>query len=356
MQAVDPQPQTGLVSVMMPAYNAERYIAHAVQSVLDQTYTQWELLVVNDGSTDGTEQVVRGFGDPRIRLINKTNGGESTARNMALDHSKGDFIAFLDADDLFEPHHLARTVAYLQAHPECDAVYTDGMYIDPDGAAVEPLSSRRRGPFEGDIFEALVRASDVFGPPICILLRRAAVKERGLRFDPRIVIGPDWEFFTRFAETTRFGYIPEVTCRYRLHATSISVSTGSVRRRASLALCREKAIHLERFTACSLETRVYAFYDLLVELLAGFPERQADVTTWPQFEALPARERARLFRLMANRAVLDGGQPAWARACYRRAAALQPADVRNLIAVLVDVLSPGLSRWLVRSRQVVLRK
>ncbi len=115
-----------LVSIMMPAYNAEQFLAEAMESVLAQTYSNWELLVVNDGSTDDTAVIAAQFTDPRIQLIHKENGGESSARNMALEHSQGAFIAYLDADDAWLPHHLETLAGYLQAHPERDAVYADG--------------------------------------------------------------------------------------------------------------------------------------------------------------------------------------------------------------------------------------
>ena len=162
--------QTGLVSIRMPAYNAERFIAEAIESALAQTYAHWELLVVNDGSTDQTPGIVAQFTDPRLKLIHKENGGESSARNVALDHSQGEFIAYLDADDAYLPHHLDIAVNYLRTHPERDGVYTDGYYIDQNGKRLKSLTSRRRGPFEGRLFEEAVRASDVFGPPLSVVL------------------------------------------------------------------------------------------------------------------------------------------------------------------------------------------
>ena len=96
-----------LVSVMMPAYNAENYIEAAVKSVLAQSYDHWELIVVDDGSTDGTASVVAEFDDPRIKLFKQSNGGESAARNTAIRQMQGEFVAFLDADDMYLPDHLA---------------------------------------------------------------------------------------------------------------------------------------------------------------------------------------------------------------------------------------------------------
>jgi glycosyltransferase involved in cell wall biosynthesis len=343
--------ESGLVSIMMPAYNAEKYIGQAIESVLGQTYSHWELVIVNDGSSDGTAQAAAAFEDERIRLYNQPNGGEASARNHALEQSRGEYIAFLDADDLFLPHHLACTVEYLQNHPERDAVYTDGTYIDPQGSIIEPLSKRRRGPFEGDIFEQVVRASDVFGPPICILLRHQRVITHQVWFDTRIVIGPDWDFLTRFAENNSFGYVDAATCLYRLHPTSISVSTNQERRRLYLAICREKAIDLPGFARCSEEVRAYAFYDLLVNLLPGYPERREGILAWAQFKALPPCQQARLLRLTASSVILADESSAHARAWFARARTACPADLRSLFLALLLQLSPVLCRRVLAQRR-----
>ncbi len=345
-----PAPQ-GLVSIMMPAFNAEAFIGAAIDSVLAQTYATWELVIVDDGSTDGTAQVVGGYRDARIRLVAQPNGGEAAARNQALAHVRGEFLAFLDADDQFLPQHLAATVAYLRANVDRQGVYTDGYYLDGSGQRHESLSDYRRGPFEGRIFEQLVRASDVFGPPICVVLRREYVERHGLRFDPDIVIGPDWDFLTRVAEVADFGYVNLPTCLYRVHQTNITRTTGSERRRMSVARCREKAIQLGGFRTCSLETRAYAFYDLLVNLLWGLPERQAEIVAWPQFAELPPKERARLFRLMASQAAAMGVSSPYIGPWLQQARKLDPADPRGLLVAGLYRLHPGLFSLALRARK-----
>lgn len=187
-----------LVSVMMPVYNAEGYIAQAIGSVLSQTIPNWELVIVNDGSKDRSADIAAGFSDPRIKLIHQPNGGEASARNTALDNVQGEYLAFLDADDVFLPHHLEVAHGRLARSPDLDGVYTDGYHIDQHGTRMKSLTSRRRGPFEGWVFEQAVRASDVLGPPTSVVLRRRLILQHHLDFDTRIVIGPDWDFFTRF--------------------------------------------------------------------------------------------------------------------------------------------------------------
>ncbi len=341
--------QKGLVSVMMPAYNAAQFIAEAIDSVLAQTYSQWELLVVNDGSIDATTDIVAQYTDSRIKLIHKENGGEASARNVALDHSAGEFIAYLDADDAYLPHHLAVLVDYLHSHLDRDAVYTDGFHFDQDGNRLQPLSTRRRGPFEGRIFEEVVRASDVFGPPLCVMLRHKLVAEHHLRYDTRIVIGPDWDFFVRFADLGTFGYVDDRTCLYRIHETNISVQVGLQRRAGYLAICRENAINQPNFETCSVETRAAVFYDLLINLLAGQPEKQNAVTRWAQFQALPAAEQARLLRLLASQSLLaENGHAEVTRRWLAESRRLNPADKRGAALAALYRVHPAVSRAFLR--------
>ncbi len=346
----------GVVSIMMPAYNAEKFVGQAIVSVLAQSYQNWELLIVNDGSTDRTPEIIAHYKDPRIKTYHQANGGEASARNTALEHVSGEYLAFLDADDLYLPQHLELAVSFLQAHPEYDGVYSDGYYTDETGVRLKPLSSRRRGPFSGDIFEEMVRASDIFGAPVCVVLRTAIILKYSLDFDIDIVIGPDWDFFVRYAEVARFGYVLEPTGLYRLHQTSISIRTGAQKRLLHLARCREKAIKLKRFRECSLQTRAFVFYDLLVNLLTGFPERQAEITQWPEFQNLPVNEQARLFRLMASEALIrDEEYPKigeWLRQSYQ----LNSADLIGIVLYTMYQINPQLCKSFIKIKSSTRRK
>jgi glycosyltransferase involved in cell wall biosynthesis len=329
---------------MMPAYNAEQYIGQAIESALQQTYPHWELIIVNDGSTDETPDIVARYSDRRIKAFHQPNGGEASARNTALRHMQGEYVAFLDADDVYLPHHLEVTAAYLQTHPNHDGVYTDGYYCDPNGVRLKALSSRRRGPFEGDIFEQMARASDVFGAPVCVVLRRSVIIRHGLEFDPSIVIGPDWDFMTRYSEAASFGYVDQHTCLYRVHQTNISVRTNLRQRALYLARCREKTIHSDRFRTCSVETRAFVFYDLLINLLAGLTERQAAITEWPEFRHLPAEKQAQLFRLMASKALLRGEERQYIEEWLRQSRTLNPSDLIGAVLALLYRLNPRLCK------------
>ena len=272
------------------------------------------------------------------------------ARNTALDQMRGNYLAFLDADDVFLPHHLLETITYLKDHPEYDGVYTDGEYIDPEGRRLKLLSNRRRGPYEGDIFEQVMRSSDVFGAPVCIVLRSRPIFDRALRFDPEIIIGPDWDFLTCYAETSRFGYLDQVTCQYRVHQSNISRRIRDDRKVQSLAQCREKAIKMGRFTICSVESQEFVFYDLLINLLGDYPERQEAVTWWEEFSQLPASRRARLLRLMAHQAMATDDLHPYIQEWLHRSRELNPRDARGLLLETMSRMSPYLCKRLLNLR------
>jgi glycosyltransferase involved in cell wall biosynthesis len=345
--------QTELVSIMMPAYNAENYIQTAIDSVIAQTYQDWELIIINDGSTDKTRELAEAYTDPRIRVFDQENGGESTARNNAISKMQGQWVAFLDADDLYLPDHLSLTIEYLLSHPERDAVYTDGLHIDQQGNRLKSLSSRRRGPFEGRIYEEVVRASDVFGPPMCTVLRRSIITDHNLKYDKRIVIGPDWDFFTKYSDFANFGYIDQKTCLYRVHTTNITVQVDLKKRAAYLAICRENAIKMESFNQCQSQTRVDVFYDLLVNLLPEFPTRQAEITQWNEFNALPTEEQSRLFRLMASKAILDGNFHTNIRKWLSHSRELDPTNQRSKWLYHLFKLNPYLCKMFLQTRNLI---
>lgn len=133
-----------LVSICIAAYNAEKYLDETIQSVLNQTYHPIELIIVNDGSTDGTAAVLRNYsGDPRVRIVDSRNGGPGVAANLAFRHSKGDYIKFFDADDILNEGHIEAQMARLQGNPDCIAAGQAKRFYNDDlsTALVEPLAT-----------------------------------------------------------------------------------------------------------------------------------------------------------------------------------------------------------------------
>jgi glycosyltransferase involved in cell wall biosynthesis len=142
-----------LVSIIMPAFNAERFIGEAIISVLAQTYDNWELLIVNDGSTDATSAVIASFTDPRIRVFHQINKGIGSARNLGLDHVRGSLLCGLDSDDMLPSDSLECRVSVFEAEPHTDIV--DGRVLFMDGELKNTVQVFVPD-FEGDPFADLI--------------------------------------------------------------------------------------------------------------------------------------------------------------------------------------------------------
>ena len=199
-----------LVSVIIPAYNYARFIAEAVASIQSQTYSNWEMIVVDDGSTDDTEAVVKSLAadEPRIAYFRQDNARQAAARNNGIRHAKGKYFQFLDADDLIEPQKLERQVAFLEQHTAVDITYGGVRYFSSERAG-ERLLSRQYSSWEDsgawmpeisgkgkEILLALLRNNImVVNAP---LIRREVVDRVGL-FDVDLTPVEDWEYLIRCA-------------------------------------------------------------------------------------------------------------------------------------------------------------
>jgi hypothetical protein len=339
------------ITVMMPAFNAARFIGEAIDSVRQQAASDWELLVIDDGSTDDTAKVAESFHDARIQVIRQDNQGEATSRNRALSLARGEFLAFLDADDAYLPSHLRRTADCLRENPDAVGVFTDGYHVGEDGTRLKPLSARRRPPRSGDVFDEIVYGSDFLGPPVCVVLRRGPILAQALRFDARIVMGPDWDFFMRVAALGPFMHVDEATCLYRVHTNSITTSLDARARMRERAKCRERAVEHPRFNGCAAPVRANVFHDLLVVALRGEPGRQRAVLEWPAFGALPARERAWLFRLLADEAMVLGYEPSLVRAWLRASRRANPRDWKTAALWSLYAATPAACTAFIRRRR-----
>src|SRR5262249_27061073 len=141
------------VSVAIPVYNREKYIAQAIDSILAQTFTDFEILIIDDGSTDSSVAIARSYSDPHIRLVcHATNSGVAVARNSAIAHARGEYLAFLDSDDWAYPQRLAKQVAFLDRHPDYAAVGAWIEWMDTDG---RPFGRTKRKPTSPEDIAAL---------------------------------------------------------------------------------------------------------------------------------------------------------------------------------------------------------
>ena len=223
------------VSVVMPVYNGERYIADAVESALASTFHDFELLVVDDGSTDRSVEIVGEIaaGDKRVRVVRVPHGGVAAARNAALREARAALVANLDSDDLMPPDRLALQVAYLDANPDCVAVGGRSLIIDGDGA---PLRVVGRYFHHAEIDAALLDGNGgALGNDTAMFRRDAALGIGGYSSQLRST-GEDHDLWLRLAEVGRLACLPAVLNHYRIHGTNVSVGDGSRERRLPVTL------------------------------------------------------------------------------------------------------------------------
>jgi glycosyltransferase involved in cell wall biosynthesis len=207
----------GLVSVVIPCRNAERFLGAAIRSALAQTYAPLEVLVVDDGSSDGSREVAASFGD-RVTLLTQPHRGGNAARNAGIARSRGEYILFLDADDLLGPTCAASRAHVLAAEPDVGLVAGWYREIDEAGRLVPRVPERRRVTAL-PAFRQAVRRN--WGPPVGWMFRREAYDRCG-GFDPLLRSCQDWDFVIRVALRYRVAYVPEVEAFYRKVAGSVS--------------------------------------------------------------------------------------------------------------------------------------
>lgn len=211
-----------LVSVVMPAYNVALYIAEAIQSVLGQDYPNIELIVVDDGSSDGTAQVAEQFGD-RVRVLRQENAGPAAARNRGIREARADYIAFIDADDIWVGDKLTLQVQHLQSHPEIGVVFGEELpwHVQPDGTfSVLPQPTNLDKPptldmaLSGWIYKDLLLGSAI--SIITAMIRRSVVETVG-GLDETLRMGEDYDFWIRVSRHYQIHRFDRTLAYYRIH-------------------------------------------------------------------------------------------------------------------------------------------
>jgi glycosyltransferase involved in cell wall biosynthesis len=205
MVATDPK-----VSVIVPAFNSADYTVETVESVLQQTYEDFELLVIDDGSTDNTRDALEPYAD-RIQYIYKENGGACSARNFGIRLSKGEYVACLDCDDLWLPEKLAHSVAALDANPAAAFVYTGCYLIDSAGQIIDQV--RNLCDPDSDVYRSILNNGAIPAPTV--VMRRVCLDDVG-SFDERIFIPADKDLWLRLARKHPICCVPLQLSKYRL--------------------------------------------------------------------------------------------------------------------------------------------
>jgi len=206
-----------LVSVIIPTYNGSRFIRETIQSVLDQTYNNLEIMVVDDGSTDDTSLIVKSVTDQRITYIQQKNAGVSPARNHGIAVSKGDYIAFLDHDDVWLPCKLEKQLSLFEQNPKVALIYSDAFIINENNFIIGKYSHKIKF-FRGRIFKELF--SSCFITILTVVIKKSVFLEVGPFLPYKIC--EDYDLLLKCAAKYPIDYIDEPLAKYRVHGSNYS--------------------------------------------------------------------------------------------------------------------------------------
>jgi len=219
-------------SVIMPVYNHAGYVADAIRSILAQTRSDWQCIIVDDGSTDGSAEIVDELvrehgqtagGRQQLVAIHQANAGPAAARNAALELAMGQWLTYLDSDDVWFPQTLQRYGAYVEAHPEAQFIYGYRHRLNPDGSTTElPGEHQDRETGAAELFERM------FLSHLCVCYRRDLLDKAG-RYDDALRSCEDYELYLRLSLHCRFQPLGAATGLRRRHETNISRQTGASR-------------------------------------------------------------------------------------------------------------------------------
>jgi glycosyltransferase involved in cell wall biosynthesis len=309
------------VTVLMPAYNAGKYIAAAVQSALDQTFADFELLIVDDGSFDDTVTVTESFGDDRIRLIRQEQGGVSAALNKGLQHARGEYICRFDADDLCFPQRLARQVEFLDANPDYLLVGSDAEYISEDGEHL--FNFRCAGHTHEEILDKLYR----FCPFIhsAVMYRKGAILQAG-GYSLLAHNFEDYLLWVRLVAVGRYCNLEEALIRVRINPASATIDEKWRGRRFNFL----KQQVIRRGSITEKES---------AELLSIIKKQETKKIKEGAYHAL-----------CGKKFLQENYRPARARWHVKRAIYAHPLRLDNYAILAVSFLPPGIIRWLTHKR------
>lgn len=245
---------------MIPNYNYAHYLRETIDSVLAQTYSDIEIIVVDDGSKDDSKAILAGYAD-RVHTIFQQNQGVSAARNNGVNESTGEFISFLDADDAWLPTKIEKQVARFREHEELGLVHVGVDEIDADGNS---LVHRLEG-VEGKVCTTLLmlKREGVLGGGSGMMVRRKVFDEIG-GFDLRLSTSADWDLAYRVSERYTVGFVPEILLKYRVHNSNMHANVGVMEHDMILAF--EKAF---RTNDAEIQAAKRPAYGSLHQILAG---------------------------------------------------------------------------------------
>lgn len=292
------------ISIIIPVYNGEKYIAQAIESVLAQTYKNFEIIIINDGSTDNSLEKIKPYLSlPNIKYIEQHNKGVAAARNTGIVNYAGELIALLDQDDLWLSEKLKVQVDYLAKNTDVGLVHSNFAYIDKKGKQIYPTDAWITDA-KGMCFKRLFIGNAI--APLTVIMKRECMDRVGL-FDEEISYCDDYELWLRIARHFRIGHIDQILALYRLHG-----SNASGRDWVGMKLKKLEAIN---------------------GFLRKFPEVRSELG-WTTVRL----RLARLHRDLAS-AYLLTNQPEKARMHFRESIRLKPDQISCYLKFLYSCLS-----------------
>jgi len=204
------------VSVIMPTYNRSGMIKNAIRSVLRQDLKDFELVIVNDGSTDNTEKVILGFRDPRVKYLCKKNGGPASARNVGISAARGKYISYLDDDDIYYPCHLKLLSRFLDRHKKIGLVYADVHFR---------INNKTFIPYSFDFSEEKLEVDNII-PYNSLMHRRGCIRKTGF-FDEDLPVAMDWDLWMRISDDYNITHLKQIVAQVRFHGNNRTVTTGN---------------------------------------------------------------------------------------------------------------------------------
>jgi len=249
----------GKVAVIIPAFNRARYIGQTIESVLQQTYANIEIIVVDDGSTDGTREVLDAYSGKIKRLEHpgQQNRGQSASINLGIEYADGEYVCVLDSDDYWELDKIELQVRYLEQHPDVGLIYCNGTAVNSNGDYLYDIYTsghREENKPERILLDCYIHL------PSNSLMHMSVLRKAGC-FDETLRAAQDHDMLIRVAEITRFGYLNKPLYHYRRHEESISKSNqGATQRWRNGFLILEKARNRYPYAASVIRRRKAVLY------------------------------------------------------------------------------------------------
>ena len=301
MKTINLETDTPLVSIIMAAYNAADFIAEAIESVLNQTYKNIELIIVNDGSKDGTEQIVKNYlPSNKVKYLSQENAGQTVAKNNGIKNASGNIIGFCDADDYWHAEKLEKQLSILFSDEKIGVVYSDIQAINQHGEKIK-LTEKLNGK-QGNLLDDLL--FDNFIPFGSAIFRIECINEHG-GFNESYRMGIDWDLWLRFSTSWKFGFSTEKLYFYREWEGQMSRNYNGRYTGALIILENFKnryPSYIPQKTYRKAVSDIYANYAYHISLYEGYNQRlfkysiKALMTGFTRIETIRRVARALLRR------------------------------------------------------------